>query len=265
MPFSNLQQNFLLACIEDKYISFNFKRPKETFSALPRTVITLPFSPTRKTVVPGIQTRKERLLTHEIRKKQSWKKVKKDSFEMRQKLFSFLWKYSHPRHSPTTGQLKDPSLLTPKETRKVRSALKSHWDSIELRLRPGNVFLIPDSEITFNDPNRYKQVYARPVLVFALHGNQVVIMPFSTRIDMMNKETDILFDTEYNGAPLSVDQSPAVENYPYGMFKKKNVLCVNAFQSVMRPEFLMTALTSMGAVRIEVLECAKKRMKKSLL
>lgn len=260
MPF-DIESLFLFrALLDDKYISFNMDRPLGTISPFPRDVVLLSSPSTGKAIIPGVVCAKEKTLLKELKKARNWKRVKAHSFVEEQKSFSLLWRFSG-KIGEAADHVKRPAPLAANSAQRVRSALKKYRSSLQSDLRPGKVFLIPDAEITFKNPARHRQVYARPVLVFTVHWNQVLIIPFSTRIEKMNKTIDILFDSEYAGESLVRDGIPAVENYPYKMFTKKTALFVTAAQPVTREGFLAAALTPLGAVTNNLLHFVKERMK----
>ncbi len=263
MPSCEKTKVFLLGLLDDKYVSFNFKRPACTCSPFPRRVVTLSLHPRRQTIIPGINHTTDRRLLKHIKRIQNWKNIKKYSFELNPMFFSLLWKFTWHKRGLRVP-LTDLSILSARDSRKILAALKRHSAHINDRMRPGNIFLMPDREITFNRPERHRKGYARPVLVYRVDQAQVMIIPFTTKWFWMNKNVDILFDKQYRGSPLLADGSPAVENYPAMVFSKKTLLCVNAIQSMTTREFLAGAITCLGAVRKEVLECVEKRMKNSV-
>ena len=78
---------------------------------------------------------------------------------------------------------------------------------------------------------------------------------------MMDPDIDILFDQDYTGPALKPGTRPAVENYPYKMFSRPNVLCVTAIQPFTVQDFLDSALTPVGAVRPRLLRFIAYRLK----
>lgn len=263
MPFDYRSLCLLHALLDDNCISFNINRSQETFSQFPREVIALYSTPTDETIVPGVASAKDKTLLNELRKIQNWRRVKEHSFELGRTTFSLLWRFSG-KGRIAREQLIRPVSLNAKNARKFWNALKKYRSSLQSNLRPGKVFLMPDTAVTFNNPHRLRQIYARPVLVFAVRPNQVTCIPFSTKTDRMNKTTDILFDTEYQGECLDIDGTPAVENYPYNFISKKTALFVSASQSDTKENFLSAALIQRGVVRLELLKFIEERMKISL-
>jgi len=264
VPFDLKSLCLLHALLDDRCISFNINRPRDSISPFPRHIVAILSASAGEIVVPGVACTSEKLLLGTLKKVGNWRRVKEHSFDLNRKLFSLLWRFSG-RGTVARDQLSEPSILDPREARTVRAALKKYRSFLEGNLRQGKIFLIPDRELTFNSPNRFRQDYARPVLVFRIRDKQVVIIPFSTRLERINKGTDILFDSAHQGERLAPEGRPAVENYPYNFFSRKTALIVNASQSVTKEHFFASALLHVGTVRIDLLEFVKKRMKNRAL
>jgi len=246
--------------LEDESISFNIRRSKVNFSRFPRRVAILPASKSGKMIIPGIEERREGQLVNELKNYQVWKDVKRYSFEVFPYLFSFLWRFKTDYFS-FINEVKKVEPFTVGTVKRFKTAFKGYRASLRSNLSPGHIYLIPDADITFNRPGRFKQVYARRVLILEVRNGQIVMIPFSTRIERMNMRTDILFDPAYNGERLSSSSFPAVENFPYKIFSKKVVLCVYAAQPITEEVFLDSDLVSMGSVMRDLVVFAKDTMK----
>ncbi len=248
------------ALINDQYVSFNVNRPAETYSSFPREIVTFLTSPHAQTVVPGIHPRNENRLYKILKNIQNWKKLKKHSFDLNYRVYSFLWKF-HIHPAECKSLIKSVTPLSVRGARTVKKVAERYRSYLQHKLVKGMVFLVPDTKVDFHLPGRFKKPYARPVLVFHINGDQLIIIPFSTRTERMNKQTDILFDRSYVGKALDPRDVPAVENFPYSRFTKKAALIVSAYQPITRDDFLTSALTHIGPVRPELLKFIEDRMK----
>jgi len=260
MPFTFPWENPLLCLFPDKCISFNIKRPAKTILQPHRNVIALAPGRVQGTIVPGISTKRDKELIRHLKKIQNWRKVKDYSFGVNREFYSMLWKF---RLSSGRDHLKLTAVepLQSRQAKLVKNAVRNHAESLKGKLRPGNVFLIPDREITFYIPHRSTKPYARPVLIYSIRPGQVLLIPFSTKISWADPETDIIFDKSHRGPALEETARPAVENYPYRMFSKTNVLYVRAIQPITIDDFLAGALIHVGAVRRELLSFLGRRLK----
>ena len=260
MPPVFTSETPLKGLLDDKSISFNIKRSSDTQRKFPREVMLVNSSSLRRSVIPGLVEKKERVLSKELTQIQNWKSVITHSFEIPPYRYSFLWRF---RTDPTMG-LKAFRSLTPvdkKNAKKIKSALKRFQAYLRSNLKPGQIFLVPDSEVKFNRENRFKQGYARRVLMVHARNDQILMIPFSTKIERMNKNTDILFDSGYKGKTLDPQGFPPVENFPDKNFRRKAVLFICAAQPMDREEFLEGALVPIGLVRQALLDFVKKKLK----
>ena len=262
MPFDLKGLSLYQTLLNDRCVSFHIKRPKETYAATPRHVIARRESSGLLHLIPGVVPRKDQLLLEELKRIQNWKRVKKHSFELAKKLYSLLWRFNGDPEV-IMPHMDRPTALDAKSARRVNSALRSHRASLEGSLRAGTVFRIPDAEVTFGNPGRAAKVYARSVLIFEVVQNQVIIIPFTTRIDRMDPSMDILFDGSGRGEALLRSDRPVVEDYPYPFITTKTALILRASQPMTRRGFLAGALTHVGNVRLELLHFIKDRMKNS--
>ncbi|MBW1982852.1 MAG: hypothetical protein JRJ12_16740 [Deltaproteobacteria bacterium] len=260
MPSETRSFHIVRALIDDHLVSFNIRRPEETISPHPRDILGLYCWRQRLTIVPGVLSSRERMLLAELKKVQNWKRVKKHSFDLHERIYSWLWRFGLERNRHF-NPLANLSAVTRKDARKILQALKSYCAYLQDKLHRGMIFLIPDLELCFHDPRRLKQPYSRPVMVFDVRENQISIIPFSTRVERLDPAVDILFDPSFRGRALDPDGRPAVENFPYKILARKTVLVVSAMQSLTRERFLSAALLPRGVLRPAVLELARKRMK----
>lgn len=245
--------------LRDEHISFNISRPPPSCTNFSRTITLFP-GQARPLVVPGVNPVKETDLLAELKRFQNWKQVETNSYFLSPLLFSFLWRF----HAGASGSPLHFQSLAPfpgKQAKIIETAYKQYRERLAHSLAPGQIFLIPDAEVTFNRPGRYHQIYARRVLVAAAGADQLLIMPFSTKIERLRKDLDVVFDASDKTGRLAVAACPAVENFPYLMFRKKTVLRVSAAQPMTRSQFLEAALVSLGAVRREVLTLIFEKMK----
>lgn len=86
--------------------------------------------------------------------------------------------------------LKEFRALEPVDSRmskKIKTAAKKFKVHLRACLKPGHIYLVPDAEVAFNRQDRFKQPYARRVLIMDVQNDQVVIVPFSTKIERMDK------------------------------------------------------------------------------
>ena len=247
--------------IADNQVSFNFERPEFTYNRFPRRVTIIPISGAVCLVVPGLEPKKEPSLVSKLKRTQNWKTITKHAYEIPPDFFSFPWRFS-VYEDWRRIQLRALNAFGLKETKKIRLSYKKYQAALLEKLVPGQVFLVPDKEVTFQQKHRFKQIYARYVLVVHSRSDELVFMPFSTKIERMNPDLDILFDaTELSGS-LDMKARPAVENFPYQIFRRKTALVVSAAQPMVRQRFLQVALVPVGAVRRELLGFAQLKLKK---
>lgn len=252
----------LKAYLADAHVSFNIDRsvyPSEDFL---RTV-TLLFTPDRlgPVIVPGLDTGREARLKVELKRYQNWAQVKTDGYRMAPLLFSFLWRF----HADVGGPLAPVQQVTPFESREVRmiaAACKACRERLDSNLSAGQIFLIPDREITFGRPGRQGKPYARRVLVAAVSPDQVWLIPFSKKTGWLRADKDVIFDVADTHGELAADARPAVETFPYLLFREKTVLRVSDVQPMTRRRFLEAALVLLGSVRREALAVIHRRLKK---
>lgn len=94
-----------------------------------------------------------------------------------------------------------------------------------------------------------------------VRNDQIVMIPFSTKLNMINKQTDILFNPGHEGPRLNPSGNPAVENFPYKIFSQQVALCVSAAQPITKEDFLEAALVSMGPLERKLLDFVREKMK----
>ena len=255
--FSFDNKQIYIGMMQDDAISFNVRRSDKNYLHFPREVILIPCEDDGTpclSVIPGIQ-HGEKSLIQEIQQivfKQNWTIMERHSFKISSNKFSFLWRF-RTSNSWDFNAVTWKDSLDSKQESKIRSAHKKYQEYLEHNLTAGTVYLIPDREIHFNKQNRFKQQYARYVLIISVKTDKVFFAPFTTRINRINNAKDILIDTQYKGNCLDKDALPAVENFPYSIFKQKTALMVTAIQNKNKCEFLNTALMPVGSVRKELL------------
>jgi hypothetical protein len=246
--------------LREEYISFNIKRTCNNHSNFPRKVTIFNPAHVKNTIVPGLKERGESELLEELKKYQNWREVKRHSFSLPPHLFSLLWRFRKDQGF-VLKKVHPIKPLKKNESKDARIAYKKYRESLQSNLRAGQVFLIPDAEVTFQRPGRYTHGYSRRVLVIHTKGDQIMIIPFSTRIDRINEKTDILFDSHYKGKRLNPSEIPAVENFPYKIFSQKTVLCVCAAQLIRREDFIESALLLIGPLEKSLLDFVQEKMK----
>lgn len=253
-------EKYQTAVISDKDISFNINRSNSNYSNFARKVVIMPSLQHQSTVIPGANTINERKLLNELATFQRKGVVNKYSFKISPLLFSFLWRFRIKTSSIFTNCRSVEPLEKPSDTKitkKINNAYKKYQTYLKHNLASGQIFLIPDREVMFNQVKRVTKIYARRILIFAVQSNQITFIPFTTQVNRQNK-TDILFDKQYKGACLDSETFPAVETFPYNIFTKKTLLKVNAAQPVLKKEFFEFALMPIGTVRKEVLNFIQK-------
>jgi hypothetical protein len=246
--------------LPDEQISFNIRRLSAPRNPFLRTITLFP-GEVRPVIVPGLDPGKETDLLAELKRFQNWKKVEVNGYRVPPLLFSFLWRFHGGAGRPPLG-FQSMAPFPPKIAKMIESAYKQYRARLANSLAPGQVFLIPDAEVTFNRPGRYRQIYARPVLVASAGSDQVLFIPFSRKIERLRPDLDILFDPSDKSGQLTAAARPAVENFPYLIFPERTALMVSAAQPMARSQFLEAALVSRGAVRREVLALVNDRLKR---
>lgn len=260
MPTDITKKRYMLGLLDDEFISFNFRRSSRSHSSFPRKVILLSAPQLKKTIIPGLKEKAEPILKKELKKYQNWKAAKNFSFEIDHYFYSFLWRFRMDQNF-VLNEIHALNALKNKEAKKVKLAFKKYQASLRSNLVAGQVYLFPDADVIFQRPNRFKQVYARRVLVINVRSGQLVIIPFSSRVDRINEKTDILFDPDFKRARLDPHAMPAVENFPYKIFFRKVALFVCAAQPITEKDFLEAALIAKGAIRKDVLDFVREKMK----
>ena len=253
------KDQILEGLLKEEFISFNIRRSPDNISKFPRKVTLLNAFSEKKIIIPGIREKGEKGLTQELKQTQNWQDVTKYSFDISSHLFSLLWRFRENKFS--TGKIQALQPLNLKEAQKILITRKRYQQFLKEALTPGKIYLFPDSEVTFQKVNRMVKGYARRVLILSARSDQLTIIPFSTRIDLIVPEKDILFDRSYKESALDPTGRPAVENYPYAIFTQKTALCVHAAQPILLEDFLETALAPKGVIRKEVLNLVEKKLK----
>lgn len=249
-----------LALIDDELVSFNINRSCQYDEKSERQVVMIPRKlqnnvsyPADIMIVPGVKERGETDLTEELKKFQNWKCTRRFSFKISPRLFSFLWRYKIA-DSSAINSLKWKAPVEGADAQNIQNVYKQYQDYLKHGLSPGQVYLIPDRDVTFNTPGRVKKIYARYVLVVRVKNHQVSFIPFTTQIKRNKNLSGIVFDREYKGEALNKEDQPVVENFPYAIFKKKTGLIVKGLQHMDKEAFLDIALNAVGSVRKEVVD-----------
>jgi hypothetical protein len=246
--------------MEDQYISFHVRRSEQNYLDGLRKVTLFRFYNKRLTIVPGVHKSKETALFKELTAIQNKKEVEQNSFNIKKDLFSFMWRFRQDENF-ISNNIENLYPVDPHIAKKASKKYKKYQDYLRSGLVPGNIYLIPDTEIIFQNPHRQRQPYARRVLIVNGKNNLILIVPFSTRIDMACKSRDILFDSQASRSDLTYHAQPAIDNFPYKKMTKKSVLSVQAAQPLTREDFLGSALTLVGALRKETLQAVHDRLK----
>lgn len=246
--------------MKDQDVSFHIRRSNENYLKGLRKVTLFWFHNKRRTIVPGVNKSRESALFNELTRTQNKKEVEKNSFDINKDFFSFLWRFRQCEKI-INDNIKKLYPVDHDIAKKASKKYKEYQDYLRSRLVSGNIYLIPDTEITFQNPHRQRKPYARRVLVVDGKNNQIQIIPFSTRIDMACKSRDIFFDYEASRSDLNCHAQPAIDNFPYNIMTKKCVLSVQAAQPISKEDFLGSALTLIGALRRETLLAVYDRLK----
>lgn len=244
----------------DSFVSFHVRRSQENVSKEQRPVVFFRYHKLKLTFVPGIRPTKETKLYRELTSIQNKKSIEKNGFLIEKLLFSFVWRFGG-NEGFVKQAIQQLEILDPQITKKVLKDYKKYLQSLDSSLVQGNIYLIPDTEILFSNPKRFRQPYARRVLILQVHNNQLWIIPFSTRLDKADPARDIVFDPSSRTTDLGPDARPAIDNFPYQRMNKKNVLCIQAAQPLTRDQFLSAALVSIGALKKETLQAVQERIK----
>lgn len=247
--------------LDDSYISFNIKRLVHNYLNVPRYVALFRYHPKKLTIIPGIHKKRETRLYNELTASQNKRELEKFSFDYASRIFSFLWRFCSKINHLSEKNIYYLKPLDPHTSKTVLKNYKNYLDSLNSSLTPGNIYLIPDTEILFQHFDRYKQPYARRVLIIDVKKEQLWIVPFSSRTDKINKSRDIIFDPNAENSELNTTARPAIDNFPYTKMTKRSVLCLQAAQPFTRDNFFASALTCIGGLRKETLSIVRERLK----
>ena len=250
----------LQGLLKDQFISFNIGRSPGSYAQFPRKVILLPASRLRKTIIPGIKEKTERNIIKELKSYQNWQHIRKNSFQIPPYIFSFMWRFSKAHHF-IFNNVRAIELLGKNEARRVIVAFRKYQTSLRHNLSPGHVYLIPDSEVLFENLDRHSQPYARRILIINSQKRQLLVIPFTSQLRRMNRETDVLFDHAHKGPRLDPSGVPPVESFPYKIFTRKAVLRVEVTQPFTEEDFVGSALTSLGVLKTDLLDFVQEKMK----
>ena len=208
-------------------------------------------------MIPGIMST-EKSLIENVESYFSPERIKNHSFCSNHYLFSMVFRFRRDDH--IHDKLINPHPMSTKEEKLVKKIWKSCIDYLKAGLSPGTVYLIPDAEVTFGRTGRTVKPYSRYVLIYKVDNHTVSFIPYSTRVDKINADWDILFDKNRTDARLQINSKPVIDNFPYKMFKKSVVLRVMASQTITHDDFLDIVLSRLGTVNKDVIEFVSQRL-----
>ena len=190
------------------------------------------------------------------------KSIDQFSFLLDDHLFSFPWRFRNfEGFSYLHGSIKPLPFRLSRDILKKEKSFRNHLRSC---LCEGQVYLIPDREVSFNQPGRQAKLYLRRVLVLLQPAETLLLIPISTQIDRLSEEIDILINP-FSKGKSDLDSTPAIERFPYQIFSKKSYLCIQAAKTIGKDEFLDIAIQPMGVVRRELTKTVREQMKKIAL
>lgn len=260
-PDLNLS-NCIAGFFPDDMVSFNIRRKGNPQAERPVTL--LPSSGQQRPIVPGLKkSTTERSLKRTLQEMYTWEEAKNHGFESNNHLYSFLWRFR--RSCPFIREnIRHPLKIEGRSDSEIKRAFRDYRRHLLDNLAPGNVFLLPDVEIDFQNPSRNPKPYARRVLILSVYPDRLLIVPFSTNFAFLDRETDILFDPDLShpGRRLDPNGRPAIENFSYLRFPQRTFLCVACAQSVEIQDFLDAALECLCAVQRDILDAVRGRLKK---
>ncbi len=261
--------SYFISSVEDREVSFNIDRKQwdsEGFSDGWRPVVLRCTRRLRKPVIiPAVDICREKPLLAEIRGYQWVNESAKLSFSIADVfpssyLFCLLWRFVR---SEGTSPLLLFEPLSGKERRTVHRLVENHNQRIGSSLRPGQILMLPDRMVSFGRALSRRKNYARRVLIVASDENQVTFMPFSSRLERVDRRLDIVFDTRSPEGDLRVEAEPAVSNLAFRLFlSRPSLLKVGFAQSVPRREIVECALLPRGMVTPELATLALQRLKR---
>lgn len=263
MPLFPLSKTVQFGELDDHFISFNFKRSTSFISRKPRPVIVLASHLNQRIIIPGIN-QGETGLIDEIKSNHQWDSAKQYSFKQKQHLFSFLWRFrDDDSRAPVNIQIRE--ICSVKESKLISKTYHEYLDSLNSKLCEGQVFLMPDREVNFNQQRSEHKPYSRRVLVFKKNNTHITMVPLTSKVrrHICHRCQDILFDAHSSCQHIDPDGQPAIESFPYSIFNKQLMLCVFGAQPMTVEDFLMAALKPLGSVRKELLAAVSHRMKKN--
>ncbi len=255
-----LKNTVFKARMKDSKISFNINRTVYTDAGYKRQVALIPGFP-KETIVPGVR-KKEHALIKELQSFQNMNTVQRYSFEVDKQNHSLLWRF-RSNALAMDESIEDVSALNDNMSKSILKLNRSYKDFLKSYLRDGNVFIVPDREISFGRASRIHRGYSRSVLILKQGAGFLLMVPFSAINRVSQPKVDILLDRLSNAATnLSVTACPAIEAWPYKIFSPQVVLCVHAAQIIMERDFLQAALRPKGSVRRELVNAVRERLKK---
>ena len=243
--------------LDDRQITFNLRRTSDNYGP-PRKNAVLPSAMRKVVLIPGFMNSEKNLIRN-IESYFNLEKIKLYSFCIAPHLFSMAFRFR--RDDAVLEELINLHPMNTSEEKLVKKALKSCLDHLKNGLNPGAVYLIPDTEVSFGQADRFARPYSRYVLIFKADSHAVTFIPFTTQTHRINADEDILFDKQWKGSRLDANGQPTVDNFPYKIFRKSVVLRVMAAQTITPDAFLAIALSQLGAVNKDVIEFVRTRLK----
>ncbi|MGD9976012.1 MAG: hypothetical protein AB7S77_23380 [Desulfatirhabdiaceae bacterium] len=261
MSMLSISKTVWLGEVDDHLISFNYNRTPLSQSPQPRPVIILTDHLNQRTIIPGIRRDESRLI-QEIKERHQWEAALQYSVKLKQHTFSFIWRF---RDDASCGSVRLLQCCTEKDSRPILKAYGKYMDYLNSCLQEGQVYLMPDREVNFNQQRYAVRPYSRNILIFRKSRTHITFIPFTSKIQRhsSHKCQDILFDAHSTTRNIDPDGQPAVESFPYSIFHKPIMLCVFSAQEVTIEDFFIAALKPLGSVRREVLSAVLYRMKKN--
>ena len=120
-------------------------------------------------------------MVKELKALSNWKAAISHAVEIPPHLFSFLWRFRSDWY-PGLNFARSLKAFPSKDAKKLKSAYKKYQVFLRSRLTTGQIYLVPDAMVTFNNPNRQKKEYSRTVLLIDVRTNQLIFVPFSKKV-----------------------------------------------------------------------------------
>lgn len=258
-----VRREYFSVLIDDRLISFNVNRTLwDRKIAKRRVVLHIPPDVLKKVVIiPGIKEETEKKLLKHI-KYETRRQAKEASFTITPHTFSLMWRFvrnfAFIKKKVGINAILDP--LDGETKKNIEEVTAEYRRKVESRLVPGAVFVYPDSELTFKNPNRIRKPYSRYVLIFSCPKGKVIIMPFTSKTKNIESNFDVLFDSSCQSTDLRPEAYPAIVNSCNVFFSKRIVLKVNMAQPVDHRHFILNVLEYKGKINNQVLASVQYRV-----